>query len=471
MSARNITVVSVLALLAGCQMAARNVKPPPLDAEGELRVYLQEMPPQSERLKFSLEGLAATRSDGQEFPLTTALSDVSGKDDRRQRVLASGRLPPGEYTGLSIRVKKATLESEDGAPPSNLLVPADPVRIAVPFRLTRVHARVVTLSLQYARSLDKGFGFRPSFAAAVPPMPLVELMGFVTDTGTDTVTVFDKKTRQVAAVLAAGRDPRGLAVDRVQGRLFVALSSGDEVASYDLVSGEEIGRARLQPGDRPQELALGADGRTLVVTNAGSNTVAFVDTLGLVEVGRANAGIQPTALLMDRGGKRAYAFNQGSSNLTDVDVAGRAAAGTVPTDGAAARGALSRRGDRMYLVSPSSAHMRVLSVPSLATVNQVNVGFNATSVQVDPRTDYVYVSMADTGQLQLFAPLAPLPVGRVDLPGPATWLAIDDAYDVLLCVVPTLKGVAAMELTSRKVLPMLETGESPYGAAVAGERR
>ena len=471
MKARNIAAVTVVALLAGCQMTARSVKPPPLDAEGELRVYLQELPPQADRLRFSLETLSATRSDGQEFPLSIALAELSGKDDRRQRVLASGRLPPGEYTGLSLRVKKATLDPEEGGPPANLLVPGEPVRVAVPFPLARARARVVTLSLQYARLLDQGFGFRPSFVGTVPPLPLVELMGFVTDTGSDTVTVFDKKTRQVAAVLAAGRDPRGLAVDRLQGKLFVALSTGDEVASYDLVTGAELGRARLRPGDRPQELALAADGRTLVVTNAGSNTVAFVDSLALVEVGRANAGIQPTALLMDRGGKRAYAFNQGSSNLTVVDVAGRAAAGTVPTDGAPARGALNRRGDRMYLVSPSSAYMRVLSVPSLATVNQVNVGFNAVSVHVDPRTDSVYVSMGDTGQLQLFAPLAPLPVGRVDLPGPATWLAIDDAYDVLLCVVPTLKGVAAMELTSRKVLPMLEAGESPYGAAVAGERR
>ena len=116
MKARNIAAVSVVALLAGCQMAARNVKPPPLDSEGELWVYLQELPPQAERLKFSLESIAATRADGQEFPLALALADISGKDDRRQRVLASGRLPPGEYTGLSLRVKKATLESGGGGP-------------------------------------------------------------------------------------------------------------------------------------------------------------------------------------------------------------------------------------------------------------------------------------------------------------------------------------------------------------------
>jgi hypothetical protein len=59
----------------------------------------------------------------------------------------------------------------------------------------------------------------------------------------------------------------------------------------------------------------------------------------------------------------------------------------------------------------------------------------------------------------------------VELPGPATWLAIDDSYDAIIGVVPSRNGVVAMELTSRKVLPMLDTGEAPYGAAVVGERR
>jgi len=467
----SIAAVSVLAVVAGCQMAAHSVKPAPLDSEGEVWVYLQELPPQADRLGFSLDSVVATRGDGQEFPLALSLPEVSGKDDRRQRLLASGRVPPGEYSGLSIRVKKATLEAEEGGTPSNLLVPPEAVRVSVPFAVRRAHARMLALSLQYSRSLDKGFGFRPSFTGVVPPMPLVELLGFVTGTGADAVTVFDKRSRQVVAVLAAGRDPRGLAVDRLQGRLFVALSGGDEVASYDLVTGEELGRARLQPGDRPQELALANDGRTLVVSNAGSNSVAFVDSLALVEVGRARAGLQPTALLMDRAGRRAYAFNQGSSNITVIDVAGRAAAGTIPTDGAPARGALNRTGDRMYVVSPASAYMTVLAIPSLATVNKTLVGFNAVSVHVDPRTEYVYVSMGDSGQLQLFAPLTPLPVGRVDLPGPATWLAIDDVGDLLIGVVPSRRGVTAMELTSRKVLPMLETGDAPYGAAVFGERR
>ena len=471
MRARYILAVLVLAALSACQMAARSVKPPPLDAEGEAWLYLQALPPAAERLEFGLEALVAVRGDGQEFPLSLTLPEISGKVDRRQRLLATGRLPPGEYLGVSVRVKRATLASGDGSPPANLLVPQDPVRVNAPFRVQRARARVLALTFDAGRSLDKGFGFRPVISGAVPVLPVVDLLGFVTNTGADAVTVYDKQSREVVAVLAAGRDPRGLAIDRVQGRLYVALAGGDEVAAYDLITGDEVGRARLQPGDRPQELGIGSGGQTLVVTCPGGNSVVFVDPAGLVEVGRVNTGMRPTALLMDRTGRRAYVFNQGSSNATVIDMATRAAAGTFATDGAVARAALSRNGERMYLVAPSSANMRVLSVPALATINQIQVGFNAVSVQVDPRTDYVYVSMGDFGQVQLFAPLTPLPVGRVDLPGPATWLAIDNTFDHLLGVVPSLQGVVSVELTSRRVLPMLDTGESPYATAVFGERR
>jgi YVTN family beta-propeller protein len=463
-------VLFLLALVTSCQMTSRTVKPEPLDAEGEVWVYLDALPAQAQRLQFSLESLAAVRADGQEHPITLSFADLSGKEDQRQRLLATGRLPPGEYAGLSVRVKKATLEAEEG-PPTSLLVPADPVRVVVTFAVARARARVVSLSLDYGRSLDKGFGFRPVLAGSVPAMSLVELLGFVTNTDSDAVTVFDKNTRKVVAVLPAGRDPRGIAVDRRRLRVFVALSGADEVASYDLLTGEEVGRARLQPGDRPHEVALSVDGKVLVTTNAGSDSASFVDPSGLVEVGRARTGIRPTALLMDRFGRRAYAFNQGSNNITVLDVAGRAASGTITTDGPPARGALNRAGDRLYVVSPISSYMTVHAVPGNAQVNRVFVGFGAAAVLLDARTDYVYVSAGDVGELQIFAPATPLPVARVELPGPATWLAIDDTYDVLLGVVPSRRGLSAMQLNSRKVLPLLDLGHGPYAAAVVGERR
>lgn len=474
MRTRVTAVLGIAMLLVACQMATRTVKPTPLDSEGEVWVYLEPLPARAVRLRFSVAAVAATRADGSEVPLELVTAEASGADTPRQVLLARGRIPAGDYAGLSIRVAKATLAADEG-PPARLLVPSQAVRVGVPLGLSRGRARVVSLSLQYERSVDKGFGFTPAFLAEVPEMPLVELLGYVTATGSDAVTVFDKKTRRVVAVLPTGRDPRGLVVDRLERRLYVALSGTDEVECLDLLTGAELGRARLLPGDRPQEVALAADGRLLVTTNAGSSTVSFVDPRALVEVGRARTGMQPTSLLVDRSGRRAYAFNQGASTITVLDLTAndltaKGVAATIATEGAPARGAFNRAGDRLYVVSPGSAYMSVFSVPGYAKVNQLYVGFGAISVHVDPRTDYAYVGMGDSGELQVFAPMTPLPIARIELQGPATWLAIDDSYDRMLLVMPSTGGVAFLELTSRKVLPALDAGTSPYAAAVVGER-
>jgi hypothetical protein len=471
MTKRSLSVLLVV-MLAGCQMATRTVKPAPLEQEGELWVYLQPLPAQAERLEFTIESMTARGADGSEIPLTLLFAEVTGTNASRQRLVARGRLPRGEYAGISLRVKKAALGGEGGTR-SDLLPPVDPVKVAVPFSIPRAGAKVVTLDLDFSRSLEKGFGFKPALSGAVPPMPLVERLGFVSCTGSDVITVFDQRTRRVVAVLAAGRDPRGMAIDPLAGRLYVALSGEDQVAQYDLVSGSELGRARLQPGDRPSEVGLTTDGKLLLTTNTGSNTASFVDPFALVELGRVRAGQEPTALLMDRQGRRAYAFNRGTANVTIIDTtdtSGRSVPRTVALEGEPARAALNRAGDRMYLAAPMSANLSVLAVPSLAVLSRIYVGFRAVSVHVNPRNDYVYVSQGGSGTIQIFSPMTPLPVDRWQLPGEAVWMTTDTLDDVLFTVVPSTKEGVGVEQTARKVLPGFDVGDDPYAVVLAGPR-
>jgi YVTN family beta-propeller protein len=468
MTIRSLSVLLAVTL-AGCQMATRTVKPAPLEQEGELWVYLQPLPGQAERLEFTIESLVARSADGAETPLTLVLADVTGANASRQRLFARGRLPRGDYAGLSLRVKRAVLGAEGGAR-SDLLPPAEPVKVAAPFSLPRGGAKVLVLDLDFSRSLEKGFGFKPALSGAVPPMPLVERLGFVSCTGSDVISVFDQRTRRVVAVLAAGRDPRGMAVDPLGARLYVALSGEDQVAAYDLVSGAELGRARLQPGDRPSEVGVTPDGKLLVTTNTGSASASFVDPFALVELSRVRTGQEPTALLVDRQGRRAYAFNRGTANVTIIDTASRSVAGTVSLEGEPARAALNRAGDRMYLAAPMSTNMSVLAVPSLAVLSRIYVGFRAVSVHVNPRNDYVYVSQGGSGTVQVFSPMTPLPIDRWQLPGEAVWMATDTLDDVLFAVVPSTKEGVGVEQTARKVLPGFDVGDDPYAVVLAGPR-
>ena len=110
-------LILILSLLLGCQAHSVLVKPA-LEEEGELVVYLRPLPQEAEPLAFILEGISAERDEGGSYPLTLSLTEIRGEKPQRQRFLASADLPPGKYSGLSFKIKNASLKGKKGPQPS-----------------------------------------------------------------------------------------------------------------------------------------------------------------------------------------------------------------------------------------------------------------------------------------------------------------------------------------------------------------
>jgi YVTN family beta-propeller protein len=457
----------LLLALAGSAPGMRSARLEPLEGEGEAWVYLQPLPRQAERLSFAVESVAAARAEGGEVSLRVAAAEHSGREPGRQRLLAAGRLPPGSYKGLLLKFKKATVAGESG--PSSMLVATEPAQASLPFAVTRGQAVVVQLTLEPGRSSEKEFAFAPAFAAAISGRPLPELLGVASVTGAHALAFFDKRTRLVAGVAPTGREPQGLALDPRGDRVYVAPSGDDQVQALDLVTGAALTTVRLQPGDRPREVGLTPDGRTLVVVNYGSNTASFVDPSALVELSRVPTGLQPSALLLDRSGRRAYVFNRGTSSMTVLDLPTRAVVGTVATEPEPLRGAINLAGTRLYVVAAGSPTLVVYSLPDLKVASRFHVGLGATGVKVDTRTGLLYVAR-DQDRLDVYDPNSFLPVYSVDTPGAATLMVVDGSYNALFAVVPGERSVAVLDLVTRRPLAAMEVADEPYQAAVAGER-
>jgi len=456
--------------LAGCAAGARQ-RPawPPLADEGEVHLFLEPLPREAGHLDFAVQSVAALREDGGVVPLDLALRAVSGAGARDQRLLASGRLPPGRYQGFLLGVGKASIEREGGR--ADLLVDAEPARIDRPFQVSARNATVFWLDLRFAGSIEKGFAFRPSFGVSIPERTQPTLAGYCASTGRASLTVFDRRARRVTGVLPTGRAPRGLVLDAASARLYVALSGEDQIAVVDAVAREEVTRIRLRGGDQPRDLALSPDGRTLIVLSPGSRTASFVDPGAGLEVGRVAVGDEPWSLAMDRQGRRAYVVNRRSNSVTVLDVANRAAVGTLATDPQPLRAALNRAGDRLYLIHAGSPYLGVFSLPSLAPVNRVFVGLGASALEVDARTDLVYVGWSIEGAVSVYDPFSLMPVDDFRVPDPVSYAAIDDAENTILFLMPERRAIAVVDLTSRRILGVLDVGVDPFDLTVSGERR
>ncbi|HZV81766.1 MAG TPA: hypothetical protein VFF53_06320 [Geobacteraceae bacterium] len=462
-----LLLITSLLLLAGC-MAHIPATKPALDDQGEVYLYTRPFPQQASRLGFTLKNIEAVREDGVRFPLALRLTEIKGAEMTRQRFLASGTLPPGNYTALAFGVKQATLRGEDGD--ATLLVPEEAVLVDSFFTIARKKARFLSLGFNYNEAVTKSFAFSPAFTVKVPGNPVAGLVGYAANAGANTVTVFDRQSFEVTGIISTGRVPRCVVIDQLRRRAYVALSGDNAIDVIDIPTNEVVGTIRLNSGDEPVELALSPDARSLLCVNSGSGTVSFLDPVALVELERITVGNGPSSIALEPAGSRAFVFNDATSTISVIDVRKRSLMTSLATEPGPSRGAFNRRGDLLYIIHGQSPNLDLLNPFSLSLQSRRHVGMGMQALKVDRATDLLYAARRLSSEIELFEPSAVLPLTFIRTGGEIVHMAIDGELNNLYAVNPSRKSVHVINLVSKNVSAELDLDEDPAWVAIVGER-
>ncbi len=436
--------------------------------DGGVHLYLQPLPAEATRLTFVIASVSALGESGSEHPLQLNLSVIGQPDARNQRLLASGRLPIGSYAGFQFTIKQAVLKREEGE--AALTVPDLPVRVDFPFAVTPRRSPLVWLSLKYPESVAGGFRFNPVFAAVMPSNPIAGHAGFVSNSGSNTITVFDKILGQAVAVIETCGGPSGMALDQRRRRLYVACATDDEVDAIDVATGSLLEQTRLSPGDRPRELALTADGLTLVVLNTGSNSVAIFDAIAMTRDERINVGSGPASVSIEPTGRRAFVFNTLSSSVSVIDLAGRRVSATVSTESSPVRGHFNRRGDRLYVTHERSPYMTVIDPRQVSIVDRARLRIAASAIAIDSVRDLVCLGGGHDTAIEFYDPNTLMPLYSMRTRPGVSRLAIDPEDNSLYIVNPETRSIAVARLRDRKVVSEIDVGDRPYWVSIMGEK-
>jgi YVTN family beta-propeller protein len=456
--------------LTGCVTAARPpISEPPLQDEGSVYVYLSPLPFEARGVSFAVAAVTAVGEGGQAVPLQVRLARVAAPDQLPgERLLAQGRLPRGHYGALEI---STAAPSPAGAAPGEKPAAGEaPIRVNASFDVRPGQAAVLTLRLDPQRSPQAGPGFAPRFTASVPARTPPQLVGACSNTQTNDVTLFDSWTRAVTNVVASGRSPYGLAMDPQVARAWVALAGQDQIDVVDLSRAESISRIPMRGGDEPRAMQMLPDRRTLLVANFRSQTAAFVDAFTTQELARVPVGDGPWSITLQRGGNRAFVMNRRSNNFTVIDVGTRQAIASVPTEPEPLFAQVSRDGKRLYVIHAGSPFMNEYALPGLTVTRRIRVGLGASSIKLDSRTDLLYIGFTEVGRIEAFDSFSALPVDAFDVPGWVSNMAIDDPQNQLFALMPALRAVAVLDLTSRKVLAVIDVSGDPWELRLAAER-
>jgi YVTN family beta-propeller protein len=440
----------------------------PLQDEGEAFLYVQPFPQEAERLKFNLDKISALKSDGTEYPLILALTELNVSVVNRQTSLASGHLPPGSYSGLSIKVGKASLKGEEGD--AALLVPDEPVKINFPFTITAKKAIVISMSFRYSESLREEVKFVPFFSLAVPGRFPITLAGYVTNSGSHSITVFDKRAGLVASVIETGSGPSGIVLNKSARKAFVALTEEDSIDVIDIDSERSIGSVRLNRGDSPRELVLAQNGASLLVVNSGSDSVSVIDPYSLVEIKRLNVGNGPASIILDRTGRKAYVFNSLSNNISVIDVPTRSVTATIATDQGPIRGQFNARGDKLFVFYERTPYLTVLDPFAFTVIKRIYVGLGVSAIKVDNRTDMIYLGRKYDDIIEVYDPFSLMPNETFSVGGGVNYMTIDSEGNNLCLVLPEKKRLVVVNLISKRIVAEMDVGTDPFWITLMEER-
>jgi len=138
---------------------------------------------------------------------------------------------------------------------------------------------------------------------------------FITNSGDDTVSVVDLRTRTVIGAIGTGRYPHGLRMSPDGREIYVANVEDGTVSVLDPNGLAEL--ARVPVGSTPVQVGFTPDGSRVYVSLRDDNKVAVVDTATRSLIGTIEVGRNPIQLHATPDGKFVYVANQGTEEEPD----------------------------------------------------------------------------------------------------------------------------------------------------------
>jgi YVTN family beta-propeller protein len=137
---------------------------------------------------------------------------------------------------------------------------------------------------------------------------------YVSNGGSDTVSVLDLVNLRQDRTLQVGGHPSGMAVNPHRDEVYVVNTSTGTVGVIDTGSNQVV--ATIAVHKTPYFIDVDAEGERAYVANSGSNSVSIIDLNARRELGVIGAGSQPGLARISADGRSLVVSNRGSGSVS-----------------------------------------------------------------------------------------------------------------------------------------------------------
>ena len=287
---------------------------------------------------------------------------------------------------------------------------------------------------------------------------------YITNAGSDNVSVIDIDRNVVVATIPVGISPQGVAVNATGTRIYVGNAGSDSVSVIDAAKNAVI--ATIAVGTEPSGIAVNAAGTRVYAANDLSNNVSVINAVTNTVIATVPVGATPLGVVVNPAGTRVYVVNSESASVSVIDTATNSAIATVPVAADPFAIAVNPAGTRVYVthltdVEPITASVSVVDTSNNARIASVSLGRDgAAGVTVNAAGTRVYVAtllgsvvVIDTGTNAI--------VDTLSVGGMLVGIAISETAKRIYVTDIWSDQVAVVDIATRLVTSRIPVGSVP----------
>ena len=228
-------------------------------------------------------------------------------------------------------------------------------------------------------------GARPGGAAVTPDGS----KAYVTNTGTNNVSVISTGPNNVIATIPVGNGPQGVAVTPDSSTVYVGNQTDNTVSVISTASNSVVG-GPIPVGANPVGLAASPDGSKIYVANFGSNSVTVIATGSNAVLANISVGNQPQSLAVSPDGTKLYVANSAGSSVSVVSTASNTVTASIGLGSAAFGVAVTPDGSKLY--ATITGGVVAINTATNGQIASVPIGGSPAGVAATPDGSKVYVA-------------------------------------------------------------------------------
>ena len=211
-----------------------------------------------------------------------------------------------------------------------------------------------------------------TIASKTATINVLKAYAYITNYGSDTVSVINTATNTVTTNVPVGSWPKGVAVDPGTSA-YVANYASNTVSVIDTATNTVT--TNVPVGKWPYGVAVNPTGTKVYVTNEGSSTVSVINattnTVTTVPVGK-----WPYGVAVNPTGTRVYVTNYGSETVSIIDTSTNTVTANVPVGNNPSGVAVNPAGTKVYVANYEDGTVSVIDTATNTVTANVPVGEN-----------------------------------------------------------------------------------------------